>query len=336
MAKKKQLKILCMALVLITGLYAVISVYGNRQEDNESSQIKVTNLTESEIIGITYKDRFESFSFEKTDDEWEYAKDENFPLNESYISDIVSQVCGITAQRELTGFDELSDYGLDDPAYTVTVTDSDGTTTEITYGDMTDSGYYYVTADGGKSIYVTGSSLPDSLSVNEAEFMQLETFPSVDSSNIVSLKIKEQGEVVYECSDDEDETLQEYAAELSYVALQDCVSYNASDSELAKYGLDENSRKTITVKYKNSGEKQTVTFYMSDAISSGTAADSETANGESADESAADEYIAGTDVADSEMAEIDIADTAEYIYVQLKGSKMIYRLDAADFERFAG
>ena len=47
-------------------------------------------------------------------------------------------------------------YGLDSPAYTIAMEDSEGNVTEINIGDMTGE-EYYITADGGETVVsITG------------------------------------------------------------------------------------------------------------------------------------------------------------------------------------
>ena len=294
MAKKKQLRILYIALVFAIAIFAIVTISDNKRGEEDESQIPVTELTASNIEKITYTTYYGLFSFEKTDEEWIYNSNDDFPLDQNYISDLTSQVSNINAYRELNDFDDMADYGLDDPSYSVTVTESDGTVTEICYGNTTDSGYYYLSVNNGDKLYVADSTLIDTLIVDETYLLQNDTFPSIDSTNIVSLKIKENGEVVYKCSDADDENLQSYGTELSYILFDTCANYNATSDELEAYGLDESSRKVITVKYTSGDTEQVTTFYMSDIVET---------------------------------------DDIEYVYTQLKGSNMIYQHDADDFNK---
>lgn len=294
MTKKKQLKTLCIALIFAIAIFAIATVCDNKSEEAGESQVPVTELAVSDIEKISYTTYYSSFSFEKSDGEWIYNNNHDFPLDQNYMSDLTSQVSSINAYRELKDFDDLADYGLDEPGYTIAITESNGTVTEICYGDTTDSGYYYLSVNNGDKLYVADSTLIDALIVDESSLLRNDTFPTIDSSNIVSLKIKENDEVVYKCSDADDENLQSYGTELSYILLDTCVTYNATSDDLKTYGLDESSRKTVTVKYTFNDTEQAVTFYMSHIIET---------------------------------------DDIEYVYIRLKGSDMIYQQYADDFDK---
>jgi len=298
MTKKKQMLLLCLVLLCLTAVYLLTSAWSAKKEqaDEEAKEqmLAVTALEKSDICEVTYTDYTDTCTFRLEDDGWYYTEDLRFPLQQDYAQALADLGAGLTGLKKLEEPDALSDYGLDNPSCSITVKSTDDTSTEILYGDVTPNGDYYVTADGGKTIFVADSTLPEMLYFDESQFLQTETFPQIDSTNIQSIKITQGDKVITKYSDREENTLLTCGRDLSGINLDNCVSYYASSDQLDKYGLSKKQRLTVKAVYSASENgDETIVFYMSDIIKD---------SGESC------------------------------VYVQLKGSSMVYKEDASDFE----
>ncbi len=301
MTKKKQFVILLAVLALLTAVYMGISIYKEGQQEKESDSEKqyAIQLEEDSIEKISYKDKTNTVTLEKRDNVWYNAKDQDFPLKQSCAQDVAEAFSQITANRKLSNPDALSGYGLEEPAYTVTLTEEDGEETVIEIGNTAADSDYYLTADKGKTIYTVSSLITESLIFDEASLLQTENLPEIESENLQSFTIKQKGKTLVSYSnkqEDDEEKLSDWASDLSILSLENCVTYKAGKKQLKKYGLNKNTRREITAVYQDSDseENRELILYM------GPSFEEESIN---------------------------------YAYVQIKGSNMVYKvnLSGTDF-----
>lgn len=299
MTKKKQVSLLLLALLVFVLVYVGLNAYNSwKQKEEAASAITAVNLDAEDIQQITYTNTLETVTCEKEDGTWYNSADRNFPLKQSCAENAVSSFAKITANRILDQPDDLSGYGLDDPAYSVTLTDARGNETEVWIGSAASNSDYYLTADGGNTVYTVSSLILDNLIFEESQLLQLETFPEIDSATLKSLTIEKKGKTLSSCSaeeEDDADLISVYGSELSNIVLDECANYNVKKKELKKYGLDADTKKTVTAVYTDtdSEEEQTQVFYL------GTVFEED-----------------GTD----------------YVYLRLKGSRMVYKVYVSQAE----
>lgn len=65
--------------------------------------------------------------FEKKDDSWVKKDETAFPVNQTTLDSAASALEKVEADRVLENVDDLTEYGLDSPSNSVTVTTDDGT-----------------------------------------------------------------------------------------------------------------------------------------------------------------------------------------------------------------
>ena len=110
----------------------------DRAETAEANTVTVTDI--SDLQEISYQYEGNDFAFAKNEDVWYYTKDKEFPVAQSYIDAMATSFGNLTAVRELKETDQLSDYGLENPKYTIHLKDSEGTETDV-YKRQTFSSY---------------------------------------------------------------------------------------------------------------------------------------------------------------------------------------------------
>jgi len=214
----------------------------------------------------------------------------------SRIDEVVNNLSKITATREMGEPDEVSAYGLDEPNYTIILEKSNGDEFKVEIGDTASNSDYYMTIDGGETVYTIDTSIPDSLNFDEMYYLETEDFPDIDSSTLTQLTVTENESQILSCSskDEEDEeALITYGNELSYIELDDCVNYNATSDEVTDYGLDDVNCTTVKITYTEDDESKTETFYLGET------------------------YTENDDT---------------FIYLQLKNSNMVYKIDTSFLE----
>lgn len=265
MKNKKAVPILIAVLAVLLVVYFGLQSWNKKQEEEEESgeSILVTELDADTITAVSYNVGNGELAFEKQDDTWYYAEDKDFPLDQSYLQNIVDGMCAITADRKLEDGDALADYGLEEPAYTVQLTDSEGNTTQIGFGDLTGDNYY-VNVNGSDQVYTVASTALDDLQYTLDEMAQLDEYPSIGSGNLKKEVITENGETTIYDSENEDqaEDIAAVAGGLGAVTLSEAADYSVEDADLAGYGLDEESRITVEATYTEDEEEKVLTLYI--------------------------------------------------------------------------
>lgn len=259
--KKKTIILLVMILLLIVanGAASAWNDKSEKKKEKEAEASKIYLTDAGDIIAYSYSDGNQNMSFTKVDDTWEYDEDNEIPVNQDTVQSTADAIRQMEAVRELENPDQLSDYGLDKPSYTIQFQDNDGVTTEILIGNGAGENYYATVGDSGK-VYTISSDFQNYLQFDLTNLVQYDTVPSIGSGNLKSVTITENGtDTVYE----EDDQVGELAGGFGTLSLTDCVNYHASTEDIAEYGLDEDQRITAKAVYTDSSDKeQTFTVYL--------------------------------------------------------------------------
>lgn len=270
MKKNKGLFILIAVLVVLLGVYFGLQSWNKskteeKEKEEEAAVVHVTDTAAEDIVSMKFDVGNGEMSFAKEDGTWSYTPDPDFPLAQSYPGTMAEAVGNITAERELSDGDELADYGLDEPVYTVGYTDADGNVTDVYFGNMTGDNYYVTVGDEGK-VYTVASTVLDSFSYTLDDIAQLDTYPSIGSGNLMKEVITRDGETTTYDSEDEDqeEDIAAVAGGLGAVTLSEAADYSVEDKDLAGFGLDEDSRITVEATYTNDDEEEVLTLYIGD------------------------------------------------------------------------
>ena len=259
--KKKTIILLVMILLLIVanGVASAWNDKSEKKKEKEAEASKIYLTDAGDITAYSYSDGNQNMSFTKVDDTWEYDEDNEIPVNQDTVQSTADAIRQMEAVRELENPDQLSDYGLDKPSYTIRFQDNDGVTTEILIGNGAGENYYATVGDSGK-VYTISSDFQNYLQFDLTNLVQYDTVPSIGSGNLKSVTITENGtDTVYE----DDDQVGELAGGFGTLSLTDCVNYHASTEDLAEYGLDEGQRITAKAVYTDSSDKeQTFTVYL--------------------------------------------------------------------------
>ena len=265
MKKNKALLILLGVLIVLLAAYFALKAWNRQQaeKDEESDAVVVTQIDPAEIKAISYDMGDGERAFEKRDGTWIYTPDADFPLDQSVPETIAEDMGQLKADRELVDGDELADYGLEEPDYTVTLTEADGTVTEIKFGNTVDD-YYYVSLDDSGTVYTVPSSAADNLSQSLNDMAQFDDYPSIGSGNLKKVVITSgETSTVYDSENEEQsEDISAIAGGLGTVVLSEAADYSVADADRGNYGLDNASRTTVEVTYTEDNEDKTMTLYI--------------------------------------------------------------------------
>lgn len=312
--KNKVLLILVAVLVMICAIYFIITKVTAAKEakkeseataESEANRIWVTQI--DEVTGISIHDGDTQLDFEKTDGTWYTTEDKDFPVDQDKMSALVSEYSDVESSRSLVNGDDLSDYGLNAPSLTISVTDGNGVVTQLLVGDKVGDEYYLKTADGD-TIYTVADTVVSTVSgLTLYDYVKINQLPTVTADQIENITI-DAGDKTYvmeaedsiasdsTSSGDEtnasdtsnaagtDETTKSENAKseksnsetwssltqaLAGMSIDSCVDYNASEEALKTYGLKSPSKR-IEYTYENDEGQNTVTLYIGEMTADGT------------------------------------------------------------------
>ena len=177
--KKKGLPlfIALVCLFVLCAGYVCLIKYNDKQEKADSADtITVLNLKADDVSKIAYEIDGEKVSFTKDADKWTLDSDASFEADADKVTSLISSITSMTATRKIEDVSDLSEYGLDAPGQTVTLTDADGNETTICWGSnnaTTGDDYVYCT-DDDKVVYTVASSVQSSLSSSVEDYRATE------------------------------------------------------------------------------------------------------------------------------------------------------------------
>ena len=320
--KKKSVNLITAVgvLVVLSGAYVGVKAYVAKQEaaDAESAEEEnpeIISIASADVKSIKFVIDKKEVTFEKNGDSWVKSDETDFPVDQDKIDTLVSSLNSIKAERTLENVEDASEYELDQPENTITVTTEDGETTVIQLGmenDSTSQEYIDLNEDSS-TVYVVSNSTFSSFEGTLYDFAKSGVFPTVDSSTVskISVEGKDSSYVVEKDENnfwnitDDGETEKadsakatSLASALSSMAYASYVNYNCAKDELSQYGLDKPYAE-ITVDYQEEVEKEStddeneaengdeeVSEASGDENQADENADSETDGSESLDEDA--------------------------------------------------
>lgn len=338
--KKKSVNLITAVgvLVVLSGAYVGVKAYVAKQEaaDTESAEEEnpeIISIASADVKSINFVIDKKEVTFEKDGDSWVKSDETDFPVDQDKIDTLVSSLNSIKAERTLENVEDASEYELDQPENTITVTTEDGETTVIQLGmenDSTSQEYIDLNEDSS-TVYVVSNSTFSSFEGTLYDFAKSGVFPTVDSSTVskISVEGKDSSYVVEKdennfwniTGDGETEKADSakatsLASALSSMAYSSYVNYNCAEDEFSQYGLDKPYAE-ITVCYQEKVKKEStddeneaengdeeVSEASEDENQGDETADSETDGSESLDEDADSE----TDGNESSDEDVDVAD----------------------------
>ncbi len=300
MSKKKQKQLIGMLIALAAVIVLLLAVIiGNIVADTmaaaeeEAARIYVETVDSPTTVTFASPST-EALTFQETDDEtWTYDGDSDFDLDDSTITSIVSALEELEATYSFTAAEELSSYGLEEPDYTLTVSDSDGNSATLYIGITSADGDYYAMLEGdSETIYTIDSTLAAAMDVTLYDMANLPSWPDLDEENVSTFSVTGATETTVTVtsatveveSDDgdassgvepevtteyywmldgeditEDAFCDELTDDLDGVSFTALVAYKPDDDALAGYGLD--APVEVYVSYESDdGEKVTITL----------------------------------------------------------------------------
>lgn len=261
-------------LAVLCGAYYGIQKYSaeqeiKEQEENESEVVELFSEDSTDITKLKFVIEKTEVVFEKENDTWLKEDESEFPVDQDVLTDAASSISSVTSDIVIDDVEDLSQYGLDDPSNTITITTDDGEETILKIGLENESvnQYYVEKGDENDKVYLVDSTVIDPFMKTLYEYAKAETFPDILSDNIDKIEITE-NETYYQVEKDSDTGFwyvsdgtepekadsakaSSLASAVSTLEYSSFVDYHCTN--YADYGL-ENPYGTIVVDYQEEVE----------------------------------------------------------------------------------
>lgn len=265
--KKKTVKLVSAVVVLgvLCAAYEGVNFYVTSQEEKETEEndtsVDLVSMEADDITAVSFTADQNEVEFDKKDDSWTEKSDANFPVNQDTVDSAVKGVASLTADQEISDVEDMSQYDLDNPQNTITLTTADGDTSLQIGMESSNNQYYVKKEDDDKNVYLVSSSSIEPFMGTLYDFAESGTFPSVTSATITDVKVDKENS--YELTQDADNLFWNVSdgkttekadttkagtvtSAIGSLAYDKFVDYNCTDD--SKYGFDD-PYAVITVKY---------------------------------------------------------------------------------------
>ena len=330
MKRAKRIYILLGVLVVVSAAAVGVIHHQQEQEFIRTSGEVVLDIESDEVQTLSWEYESEELAFHR-DDAWIYDGDESFPVDGEKIEELLALFQEFRAAFVIEEVTDYAQYGLDDPVCTIRMSGDGEESWEIALGDYsTMDAQRYVSLGDGKVYLVTTDPL-DYFDAGLSDLIDHDDIPQFDQAEALTLEGEDSLQVVREedsshtyCSDDvyfrqEGEQLlpldtsrvDSYLDDISGLDLTDYMTYNASQEDLAVYGLDD-PELTVTVDYTDEeGAAGTFTLSVSRDPQERKSAEEETEETEEDEDEDEEEITA---------------------YVRVGQSEIVYRIGGSSYE----
>lgn len=344
--KKKTVKLVSAVVVLgvLCAAYEGVNFYVTSQEEKETEEndtsVDLVSLEADDITAVLFTADQNEVEFDKKDDSWAEKSDANFPVNQDTVDSAVKGVASLTADQEISDVEDMSQYDLDNPQNTITLTTADGDTSLQIGMESSNNQYYVKKEDDDKNVYLVSSSSIEPFMGTLYDFAESGTFPSVTSATITDVKVDKENS--YELTQDADNLFWNVSdgkttekadttkagtvtSAVGSLAYDKFVDYNCTDD--SKYGFDD-PYAVITVKYTE--EEAVESDEDSEADENDSEATDEAATDTSEDADASDED-SSEDEQETQTVEKTLTiyvgdETGDDRYVKVDDSKEVYTI----------
>lgn len=356
--KKKYMRLLGVAAVCLVLVIGCIVWMNVRKKDPDpssdaSDNVPVSQVGAENVVEMTYRcedtENKDLTLVRDSDDVWHYAKEKDFPINQTYVTKMAQMLGTVEAERIIPASEaqELSEYGFENPLVTISFRERDGK--ESTYyvgNENASTENYYFRMEGDDNVYQINADLKVMFMMSLYDLFAMEEFPKVEESSFrvvtiqsgdkelrVKAVIEDDAEEYVTSDDYKVKKISWYAAkqgedfrkgnQISLQAMIDemedyyffrAVDYKVDQAGKAKYGLDK-PLATITVDYEVLDETTARLVEVSDGVN------------EVQCDPIAKQYVlyVGNKTMDT--------DYADDYYVMIEGSDKVYTMEAASLSR---
>ncbi len=266
MKRSKRLYVLLGVLVVICGVTFGVSRYEQRKEEIKNSDEIILELAADDVTALSWEYDGTKLAFHK-DEIWLYDDDEAFPVSEEKMKDLLGVFESFGVSFMIENAEDYSQYGLDDPTCSIHIETAEESYEVKLGGCSTMDEQRYISIGDG-NVYLVSTDPMETYKIELKDMILHDETPYIDQADNITFAGSENYNMIYqEESDDtyheddvyfvndesgrlplDTDTVKSYLSAIGSLGLGNYVSYNATEEELAVYGLD-NPELTATVRY---------------------------------------------------------------------------------------
>ena len=252
MRKQTKLYVLLGVLLVVCAAAFAVSRYEEKKEQIKNSGDVILEIPTDSVTALSWTNESGTFSFTK-DETWVYDDDNDFPVDEEKINDLLEQFTSFTASFAIDDVDDYAQYGLDDPVCTIHITAGEESYT-VELGDFSkmDEQRYLSIGDG--KVYLAAHDPLDEFDAVLSDLILDDTIPEFDTVDQIEFTGLENYTIVRDeeetsiCADDiyftdgkplDTDNVNALLNAIQSLSLSGSVSYHADDEALASYGLND-------------------------------------------------------------------------------------------------
>ncbi len=353
MNRFKRIYVLLGVLAVLCAATFALTRFEEKQEAIQNSGETILEIPRDTVTALSWEYGDNALAFHKGEEKWLYDDDEAFPVNEEKVLNILSHFEALGAAFIIEDVEDYSQYGLDDPECTIHLTAGEESY-DVRLGDFSrmDEQRYVDIGDG--NVYLVGEDPMDYVNSSLSSMILNDDAPGFETVESITFE----GDQNYTVTRQEESPdtyseediyfvdrngknvpldtarVRQYLNTVTSLDLITYVTYNATEEELASYGLDD-PELSVTVNYshteENGEEEETVSdtfvFHISRNPEELAAAQEAEANGETAKDVSKYVRIGDSQIV-YELDDVDYGILSDAAYDDLRHKEVIW----ADFE----
>lgn len=336
MKRSKKLYVLMGVFIVICGVTFGVSRYEKKKEEIKNSDEVILEVKVDDVTGVSWEYDETKLAFHK-DKTWLYDDDEDFPVNEEKINDLLELFESFRVSFVIEDVEDFGQYGLNDPTCNISIETAEETY-EILLGDYSkmDEERYISIGDG--NVYLVSTDPMENFGIKLDDMILHDKTPSIEQADDITFTGNVESHIIYQEEsdatynaddvyfvDDEEgylpldtDTIEEYFSSIENLSLRNYKTYHATEEELEEYGLDD-PELTTTIQYtvpkedsdkEDAKETKTFVLHLSRSAEEKKKAREKIAEEEDSEES--DEFIPA--------------------YVKIGDSQIIYEITEEEYE----
>lgn len=144
-------------------LTAMVTIGVQEERKEQERLIKSTKICADmdEIESVVYTRGTRIRKLIKQDDVWKWEDEPELAVDQLNVKEKIDALLQITAIDKVDEFVESEDYGVDNPTYSIALTDINQKTTIVSLGGTTGGTNYYVKIDEQEDIYIVTNEVKE-------------------------------------------------------------------------------------------------------------------------------------------------------------------------------
>ena len=195
--KKKRMKtlvFLCVALVVLIGAYIAVTAYnadtGQETPTNVPEETTTILSLEGTVTELTVESSEGILEFIQKDEVWTEKNNEGFLMKQPPLNSMAGVFANLSATHVIEqNTENLSEYGLENPQYTITAKTADGKEAVLYVGmQNTITTEYYVYAKDVPGVYTVGTTSVNYFKRSLMDFAELPSYPTLEEEGFLNIE----------------------------------------------------------------------------------------------------------------------------------------------------